>query len=271
TSVLAVVRGDCCGASRTSAVVGEASMASGTCELTLDYDKVSAYPAGSTYHVCVWDSADDTVCTTVSEALVSTNCTRGGGAGRELSRGAVAGVVVFCLILCCCLVCVAVWRLRYWRRETEAEEEVKVEVEVEESGEPSVVAKPSGCVVSKFRLRSCSPDSSFRSCSGTTSLAGTEVTLRLNPLLVSAAYNSGAALLPDDLPIIPVTVDEKTRNLPKLEWEHRRRLAAHQGEAWRVLQRLCEAERQEVKTEAVIVFNGSAYPSGCAEEYTRRG
>ncbi|XQJ24845.1 hypothetical protein NXY56_000741 [Leishmania guyanensis] len=94
TSVLAVVRGDCCGASRTSAVVGEASMASGTCELTLDYDKVSAYPAGSTYHVCVWDSADDTVCTTVSEALVSTNCTRGGGAGRGLSRGAVAGVVV---------------------------------------------------------------------------------------------------------------------------------------------------------------------------------
>ncbi|XQJ24843.1 hypothetical protein NXY56_000739 [Leishmania guyanensis] len=271
TSVLAVVRGDCCGASRTSAVVGEASMASGTCELTLDYDKVSAYPAGSTYHVCVWDSADDTVCTTVSEALVSTNCTRGGGAGRGLSRGAVAGVVVFCLILCCCLVCGAVWRLRYCRRETEAGEEVKVEVEVEESGEPSVVAKPSGCVVSKFRLRSCSPDSSFRSCSGTTSLAGTEVTLRLNPLLVSAAYNSGAALLPDDLPIIPVTVDEKTRNLPKLEWEHRRRLAAHQGEAWRVLQRLCEAERQEVKTEAVIVFNGSAYPSGCAEEYTRRG
>ncbi|AYU76263.1 hypothetical protein LdCL_070014600 [Leishmania donovani] len=98
TSVVAVVHGDCCSESSRSAVVGEASMASGTCELTLDYDKVSAYPAGSTYHVCVWDSADDSVCTTVSEARVSTNCTRGGGGGRGLSRGAVAGVAVACIV-----------------------------------------------------------------------------------------------------------------------------------------------------------------------------
>ncbi|KAG5507213.1 hypothetical protein JIQ42_06619 [Leishmania sp. Namibia] len=94
TSVIAVVYGDCCSASRQSAVVGEASMASGTCELRLDYDKVSAHPPGSAYHVCVWDTEDDSVCTTVSEARVSTNCTRGGGggAGSGLSRGAVVGV-----------------------------------------------------------------------------------------------------------------------------------------------------------------------------------
>ncbi|AIN95775.1 hypothetical protein LPMP_070900 [Leishmania panamensis] len=109
TSVLAVVRGDCCGASRTSAVVGEASMASGTCELTLDYDKVSAYPAGSTYHVCVWDSADDTVCTTVSEALVSTNCTRGGGAGRGLSRGTLIAVIAVCTVVGLAFLCVLLW------------------------------------------------------------------------------------------------------------------------------------------------------------------
>ncbi|TPP52501.1 hypothetical protein CGC21_10460 [Leishmania donovani] len=93
TSVVAVVHGDCCSESSRSAVVGEASMASGTCELTLDYDKVSAYPAGSTYHVCVWDSADDSVCTTVSEARVSTNCTRGGGGGRGLSRGTLIAII----------------------------------------------------------------------------------------------------------------------------------------------------------------------------------
>ncbi|CBZ23704.1 conserved hypothetical protein [Leishmania mexicana MHOM/GT/2001/U1103] len=98
TSVVAVVHGDCCSEASRSAVVGEASMASGTCELTLDYDKVSAYPAESTYHVCVWDSADDSVCTTVSEARVSTSCTRRGGGGRGLSRGAVAGVAVACIV-----------------------------------------------------------------------------------------------------------------------------------------------------------------------------
>ncbi|TPP52503.1 hypothetical protein CGC21_10470 [Leishmania donovani] len=53
TSMVAVVHGDCCSESSRSAVVGEASMASGTCELTLDYDKVSAYPAGSTLFA-VW-------------------------------------------------------------------------------------------------------------------------------------------------------------------------------------------------------------------------
>ncbi|CAG9569027.1 ubiquitin-conjugating_enzyme_E2_-_putative [Leishmania major strain Friedlin] len=110
TSVVAVVHGDCCSESSRSAVVGEASMASGTCELTLDYDKVSAYPAGSTYHVCVWDSADDSVCTTVSEARVSTNCTRG---GRGLSRGAVAGVAVACIV-CGAVVGLAVFAVWYW-------------------------------------------------------------------------------------------------------------------------------------------------------------
>ncbi|KAG5510950.1 hypothetical protein JKF63_06451 [Porcisia hertigi] len=97
TSVMAVVHGDCCSASRQSAVVGRASMASGTCELSLDYDRVAAYPAGSTYHVCVWDSADDSVCTTVSEARVSTNCTRSGDAAHGLSHGAVAGIAVACV------------------------------------------------------------------------------------------------------------------------------------------------------------------------------
>ncbi|TPP45304.1 hypothetical protein CGC20_1230 [Leishmania donovani] len=83
TSVVAVVHGDCCSESSRSAVVGEASMASGTCELTLDYDKVSAYPAGSTYHVCVWDSADDSVCTTVSEARAAEDSEKASGTEND--------------------------------------------------------------------------------------------------------------------------------------------------------------------------------------------
>ncbi|CAC9449262.1 hypothetical_protein_-_conserved [Leishmania infantum] len=109
TSVVAVVHGDCCSESSRSAVVGEASMASGTCELTLDYDKVSAYPAGSTYHVCVWDSADDSVCTTVSEARVSTNCTRGGGGGRGLSRGTLIAIIVVCVVVGTTFLCLLLW------------------------------------------------------------------------------------------------------------------------------------------------------------------
>ncbi|CAJ07049.1 conserved hypothetical protein [Leishmania major strain Friedlin] len=110
TSVVAVVHGDCCSESSRSAVVGEASMASGTCELTLDYDKVSAYPAGSTYHVCVWDSADDSVCTTVSEARVSTNCTRG---GRGLSRGTRIAIIVVCVVLGTAFLCLLFWTV-WW-------------------------------------------------------------------------------------------------------------------------------------------------------------
>ncbi|CBZ23702.1 conserved hypothetical protein [Leishmania mexicana MHOM/GT/2001/U1103] len=109
TSVVAVVHGDCCSEASRSAVVGEASMASGTCELTLDYDKVSAYPAESTYHVCVWDSADDSVCTTVSEARVSTSCTRRGGGGRGLSRGALIVIIIGCGVAGIALLCLLFW------------------------------------------------------------------------------------------------------------------------------------------------------------------
>ncbi|TPP45303.1 hypothetical protein CGC20_1225 [Leishmania donovani] len=237
TSVVAVVHGDCCSESSRSAVVGEASMASGTCELTLDYDKVSAYPAGSTYHVCVWDSADDSVCTTVSEARVSTNCTRGGGGGRGLSRGAVAGIPA-------------------------------EEVEVHIPADASLVVKLRGRLSAEFHWRGDSPDGSFRSFSGSLSSVGTDVSLTLNPLLVSAAYASGAALLPDDHPIIPVTVDEKVRSLPKLEWEHRRRLAAREGEARRVMRRRCEADLQELKADVVAFFTDGAYRDGDGGDQT---
>ncbi|TPP52502.1 hypothetical protein CGC21_10465 [Leishmania donovani] len=214
TSMVAVVHGDCCSESSRSAVVGEASMASGTCELTLDYDKVSAYPAGSTYHVCVWDSADDSVCTTVSEA-----------------------------------------------RPAE-------EVEVHIPADASLVVKLRGRLSAEFHWRGDSPDGSFRSFSGSLSSVGTDVSLTLNPLLVSAAYASGAALLPDDHPIIPVTVDEKVRRLPKLEWEHRRRLAAREGEARRVMRRRCEADLQELKAEVVVFFTDGAYRDGDGGDQT---
>ncbi|CBZ23703.1 conserved hypothetical protein [Leishmania mexicana MHOM/GT/2001/U1103] len=267
TSVVAVVHGDCCSEASRSAVVGEASMASGTCELTLDYDKVSAYPAESTYHVCVWDSADDSVCTTVSEARVSTSCTRRGGGGRGLSRGAVAGIVVCCLFFCCCLACVGLWCFCCPDVDVKPAEEVEVEV-VDIPADPSLVVKLGGRLSAVVHWRGDSPDASFRSFSGSMSSVGTDVSLTLNPLLVSAAYSSGAALLPDDLPIIPVTVDEKIRSLPKLEWEHRRRLAAREGEARRVVRRRCEANLQVVKTEVVVVVTADAYPDGDGEDQT---
>ncbi|CAG9569026.1 hypothetical_protein_-_conserved [Leishmania major strain Friedlin] len=262
TSVVAVVHGDCCSESSRSAVVGEASMASGTCELTLDYDKVSAYPAGSTYHVCVWDSADDSVCTTVSEARVSTNCTRG---GRGLSRGAVAGIVVFCLVLGCCLACVGLWCFCCVHVDVELAEEVEADI----PANPSLVVKLHGRRSAEVHWRGDSPNASFRSFSGSMSSLGTDMSLTLNPLLVSAAYNSGAALLPDDLPIVPVTVEEKIRSLPKLEWEHRRRLAAREGEARRAVRRRCEADLQVVKAEVVVFVSASAYRDGDDEDPTR--
>ncbi|KAG5486227.1 hypothetical protein LSCM1_07349 [Leishmania martiniquensis] len=150
TSVLAVAYGDCCSASSRSAVVGEASMASGTCELRLDYDKVSAHPPGSTYHVCVWDTADDSVCTTVGEARVRTNCTSGGGAGRGLSRGAVAGVAVASIagsLVVGALVAGAVW---YWctrRRSAMAVDdghEKKSSTDTDGWGTRSCVCSPTG-------------------------------------------------------------------------------------------------------------------------------
>ncbi|CAJ1986328.1 hypothetical protein conserved [Leishmania donovani] len=264
TSVVAVVHGDCCSESSRSAVVGEASMASGTCELTLDYDKVSAYPAGSTYHVCVWDSADDSVCTTVSEARVSTNCTRGGGGGRGLSRGAVAGIVICCLVLCCCVACAGLWCFCCGHVDVKPAEEVEVHI----PADASLVVKLRGRLSAEFHWRGDSPDGSFRSFSGSLSSVGTDVSLTLNPLLVSAAYASGAALLPDDHPIIPVTVDEKVRSLPKLEWEHRRRLAAREGEARRVMRRRCEADLQELKAEVIVFFTDGAYRDGDGGDQT---
>ncbi|GET86096.1 hypothetical protein, conserved [Leishmania tarentolae] len=143
TSVVAVVHGDCCSESSRSAVVGKASMASGTCELTLDYDKVSAYPAGSTYHVCVLDSADDSVCTTVGEARVSTDCTRaGGGGGRGLSRGAVAGIAV-ASVLCGVLIGLTVFGAWYC-------------CVVRPSGKEAVASEGSGkdCIVDNEELAS---------------------------------------------------------------------------------------------------------------------
>ncbi|KAG5486226.1 hypothetical protein LSCM1_07348 [Leishmania martiniquensis] len=256
TSVLAVAYGDCCSASSRSAVVGEASMASGTCELRLDYDKVSAHPPGSTYHVCVWDTADDSVCTTVGEARVRTNCTSGGGAGRGLSRGAVAGVVMACVTLSCSSLSLLLWCFCCRRKEAVPAAGFVVDV----SGDSSRSLKPCEVPSSQFRCAVGSPVASCRSGRCSTSTMLTEVTLAVNPLMVTAAYNSGAALLPDDLPIIPVTLDDKIRTVPKLEWEHRRRLAAREGEARRVLRRHLEATLQEAKAKAAIGFMAGRHP-----------
>ncbi|GET86095.1 hypothetical protein, conserved [Leishmania tarentolae] len=266
TSVVAVVHGDCCSESSRSAVVGKASMASGTCELTLDYDKVSAYPAGSTYHVCVWDSADDSVCTTVGEARVSTDCTRaGGGGGRGLSRGAVAGIAVFGVLVCGGLVWLVLWKLWCPRDDDEEAAERYEQVAVE----PGAVVKLRGCVAAEVHWRSDSTEASFRSASGSFTSVVSDWPPQLNPLLLNAAYRSGTALLPDELPIVPVTVDEKIRSLPKLEWEHRRRLAAREAEARRVVRWRFEEGLQEVEAKLATLCTAQSDAEG--EEEDRRG
>ncbi|KPA74278.1 putative mitochondrial hypothetical protein [Leptomonas pyrrhocoris] len=90
--VLAMVYGDCCSSARH--VVGQSSMRGGTCRLTMDYDAVKSHGTGALFNLCVLNSGDDSVCTTVASSVaVGTSCTPA-SKHKGLSGGALAGAIV---------------------------------------------------------------------------------------------------------------------------------------------------------------------------------
>ncbi|KAK7199302.1 hypothetical protein NESM_000901900 [Novymonas esmeraldas] len=108
TDVLAIVDGGCCSDGRPrAAVLAQTSMEGGVCELLLDQETFARRPAATDLHLCAWSTVNDSECATLGVIGVATNCTR--SEPRELSRGAVAGIVVGSVGGVLLLVALVVW------------------------------------------------------------------------------------------------------------------------------------------------------------------
>jgi len=106
--VLALISGECCNSTDRQNVLGNTSIDSDTCELSLSSSEVKKYPAGATFNLCAWNTADESYCVTMERDITVRNC-------DSSSSNSNTVIIVVCVVVPC-IVLFSLIGYFVWRR-----------------------------------------------------------------------------------------------------------------------------------------------------------